>query len=208
MLRHWPFWLAGAILMMAGIGVYAASSEKFGVPGAEAYASWLHDHPEQGGRVTRFEALLRREGVQDVLPTWQVLRTDREWLLCRHTAFDLAPEADWPHMVKTLKFIRDEVVPAVGPVEVVSGYREAKFNACVGGAAKSAHRDFWALDLIPLDKAITRKDLIGRICKAHIASGRAYNTGLGFYSGLRFHIDSKSYRRWGADHKGASSPCA
>jgi hypothetical protein len=31
--------------------------------------------------------------------------------------------------------------------------------------------------------------------------------GLGFYAGNRFHVDSKGFRRWGADGKGATSPC-
>ena len=31
--------------------------------------------------------------------------------------------------------------------------------------------------------------------------------GLGFYTGRRFHVDSSSFRKWGANGKGATSPC-
>ena len=37
--------------------------------------------------------------------------------------------------------------------------------------------------------------------------GRAYRTGLGFYTGMPFHVDSNGFRRWGADGRGATSPC-
>jgi hypothetical protein len=203
-------WAVLGFALAASVSHSAAIPRRpdYAAPNHEVYAAWLKTNPSEAVRVERFEAYLQSHDVSGILPTEQLLRSSSEWQRCQHSAFDLAPETEWPHVVKTLGFIRDQVIPAVGPVEVVSGYREPAFNACAGGAGKSAHRDFWALDMIPLDATITRKDLIERICKAHIASGRAYNTGLGFYSGLRFHIDSKSYRRWGADSKGASSPCA
>ena len=49
--------------------------------------------------------------------------------------------------------------------------------------------------------------MIRQICAAHARDGRAYNTGLGFYNGERFHVDSNGFRRWGADGRGATSPC-
>jgi hypothetical protein len=49
--------------------------------------------------------------------------------------------------------------------------------------------------------------MIREICRAHARDGRAYDTGLGFYSGKRFHVDSNGFRKWGPDGRGASSPC-
>ena len=49
--------------------------------------------------------------------------------------------------------------------------------------------------------------MIRGVCRAHAQDGRAYNAGLGFYSGRRFHVDSNGYRKWGPDGRGASSPC-
>ena len=50
--------------------------------------------------------------------------------------------------------------------------------------------------------------MIRSVCAAHAEDGRAYDAGLGFYSGRRFHVDSSGYRKWGPNGKGATSPCA
>ena len=50
--------------------------------------------------------------------------------------------------------------------------------------------------------------MIRGIGSAHARHGAAYDAGLGFYSGKRFHVDSNGFRKWGADGRGASSPCA
>jgi hypothetical protein len=47
------------------------------------------------------------------------------------------------------------------------------------------------------------------MCAVHAASGPAAGAGLGFYSYLRFHVDTRSFRRWGsAGPAGDESPCA
>ena len=40
--------------------------------------------------------------------------------------------------------------PVAAPVQAVSGYRNASLNACSNGAPASAHRMFFALDLVPV----------------------------------------------------------
>jgi hypothetical protein len=66
---------------------------------------------------------------------------------------------------------------------------------------------FFALDLKPVAEEVSRTAMIRSVCSAHRQRGSAYNAGLGFYSGLRFHVDSSGYRKWGADGRGATSPC-
>ncbi len=56
-------------------------------------------------------------------------------------------------------------------------------------------------------KAIAREMLITRMCKLHRRRGAQYNIGLGFYEGLRFHLDSEGDRVWGSDFHAATSPC-
>jgi len=90
------------------------------------------------------------------------------------------------------------VVPAVGPVEPVSVYRNPALNACAGGAPESAHKLDSAVDLVPL-KPIDRITLMRTLCGVHSAHGEPYQAGLGFYAYLRFHIDSTKYRRWNMD---------
>src|SRR5690606_27330505 len=81
-------------------------------------------------------------------------------------------------------------------------------NECARGSRGSAHLDFFALDLVPV-QAITRGDLMRRLCAMHARAGRRHDIGLGFYAFTRFHIDTRSFRRWGASGPaGNESPCA
>ncbi len=57
-------------------------------------------------------------------------------------------------------------MPVVGPVEAVSGFRNEGLNKCSGGAPESAHRHFYALDLVP-QRAIGRAGLIRSLCRIH-----------------------------------------
>jgi hypothetical protein len=101
-------------------------------------------------------------------------------------------------MVQTLRYVRDFVIPAVGPVEAVSVYRNPQLNQCAGGAPESAHKEDSAIDLVPLEP-IDRVSLMRKLCGAHTDHGAAYSAGLGFYAYLRFHVDSMKFRRWNMD---------
>ena len=146
--------------------------------------------------------------MRNVLPTWQMLRTASMWRECGGEPFEVPPHTFWPDMIRTLRFIRDRVRPVVGPVEAVSGYRNPALNACARGSGRSAHLDYFALDLIPV-QPMTRRQLFERVCPMHARYGPAAEAGLGFYTFLRFHIDTRSFRRWGsAGPAGNESPCA
>jgi hypothetical protein len=172
------------------------------------YYAWLARAPENRARVLAFRDHLAAQGLEDVVPVWQLIRTSSSWRQCAAERFEVAPRDKWNHITATLRFVRDEVVPAVGEVEALSGYRNEALNRCSAGAPASAHRLFFALDLTPVDAGVTRVAMIRSICAAHARDGRSYNTGLGFYSGMRFHVDSNGFRRWGANGRGATSPCA
>jgi len=104
--------------------------------------------------------------------------------------------------------VRSHVVRAVGPVQAVSGYRNPGLNLCARGSAGSAHRDYSALDLVPL-KPLDRRQIFDRMCRVHRRKGPASGVGLGFYAFTRFHVDTRSFRRWGsAGPMGNESPCA
>jgi len=177
-------------------------------PGQTAadFKAWLRASPANAAGLTAFREYLAAAGVESVVPLWQLVRTSSSWRACGAQPFEAPPADKWGHIVTTLKFVRDEVVPAVGQVEALSAYRNEKLNACSDGAPKSAHREFFALDLTPV-KAVDRADMIRSVCTAHASHGRAYNAGLGFYTGKRFHVDSSGFRKWGANGKGATSPC-
>ena len=171
------------------------------------YLAWLARSPVARAQVLGFKSFLEMRQVEDVVPTWQLVRTASMWRECNGPRFEVAPFTEWNHIAETLRFVRAHVEPVVGRVEALSGYRNSELNQCSGGAKESAHRHFFALDLTPL-RAIGREAMIRSLCRIHEWRGRAYDIGLGFYSGLRFHVDSKGFRRWGSDGRSASSPCA
>jgi len=172
------------------------------------YYAWLARAPEHVEQVRAFREHLAARKVEDVVPIWQMLRTSSSWRECGADRFEVAPSDKWDNIVTTLAFVRDEVRPALGEVEAVSGFRDEALNRCSHGAPQSAHRLFFAIDLTPVAASVTRGGMIRDICAAHARDGRTYKTGLGFYTGLRFHVDSNGFRRWGPDGKGATSPCA
>jgi hypothetical protein len=170
------------------------------------YLAWLARDPGARAEVLGFKQFLAMDHLEDVVPTWELVRTASMWRECEGPRFEVAPPADWPHIARTLSFVRNHVEPVIGPVEVVSGFRDEGLNQCAHGAPKSAHRQFYAIDMIPLND-IGRPGLMRSLCRIHDLRGEQYDIGLGFYSGTRFHVDSQRFRRWGADGKGASSPC-
>ena len=196
---HQSALIACGFLLLAGIA--------HGEPAGGSFAEWLRADAERQGTVQSFELYLKNAGVGHVLPPDQLLLNATSWQYCKlDWPYSIPPRPLWSHIVKTLKFIRDEVIPLVGSVSVESGYREPKLNRCAHGAPRSAHAEFYALDLVP-QRTTTQQASIASLCKLHRDRGRAYNFGLGFYGGMRFHIDTKSYRLWGSDNHAGTSPC-
>jgi Peptidase M15 len=171
------------------------------------YLAWLARDSGARAQVLSFKSYLGATGVGEVVPTWQLVRTASQWRSCDGPRFEVAPAAEWTHIAATLAFVKAEVEPAIGEVEAVSGFRNEALNGCAGGAKASAHRHFFALDLVPADADVSREGMIRDLCGVHAERGRDFSIGLGFYAGTRFHVDSKGYRKWGADGSGATSPC-
>jgi len=174
---------------------------------AEDFEVWAGRSPTNIRQLAAFRDYLAAQGLESVVPMWQLIRTSSSWRECGAQPFEVPPQDKWGRIVRTLQFVRDDVIPSVGEVETLSAYRNGDLNACSNGAPKSAHREFFALDLTPVNKALDRTAMISSVCKAHAHDGQAYSVGLGFYSGRRFHVDSSGFRRWGAKGKGATSPC-
>lgn len=162
------------------------------------YRSWYLAAPWRAAQVKAFNDYLVSNQVAGILPTWTLLRTATSWQECGGQPFEVPPADEWGHMVQTLRYVRDYVVPAIGPVEAVSVYRNPQLNQCAGGAPESAHKQDSAIDMVPL-KPIDRVTLMRTLCGLHSQHGAAYNAGLGFYAYLRFHIDSTKFRRWNMD---------
>ena len=200
---------AAALALAALLATFAVPAAAGSLPEGQSkadYLAWLARDPGARAELLSFKSYLHAAGVEDVVPTWQLVRTASAWRDCDGPRFEVAPAAEWTHIAATLSFVKEKVEPAVGDVEAVSGFRNQDLNQCAGGAKASAHRHFYALDLVPVGD-VERADMIRSVCAAHDESGRAFDIGLGFYAGTRFHVDSKGFRRWGADGSGATSPC-
>ena len=162
------------------------------------YRSWYLAAPWRAAQVKAFNDYLVGSQVGGIVPTWQLLRTATAWKDCGGQPFEIPPAEEWPHIVQTLRYIHDYVVPEIGPVEPVSGYRNPILNQCARGAPESAHKIYSAIDMVPL-RPITRIEMMRALCQSHSEHGAAYNAGLGFYAFMRFHVDSMKYRRWNMD---------
>lgn len=195
-----------AALCALALAAPAPTQETARGQGHADYLAWLAGSPAARAQVIAFKTYLDMKKVEDVVPTWQLVRTASMWRECSGPRFEVAPFAEWEHIADTLRFVREHVKPVVGEVEAMSGYRNAELNQCSGGAPASAHRHFFALDLVP-ERAMGRDGMIRSLCRIHEWRGSGFDVGLGFYSGLRFHVDSKGFRKWGPDGRGASSPC-
>ena len=189
-----------AALLLGACSVVAPVNDR------ATFDRWLAVDPPRSESFRRFEALLAREGVADVVPSYELWLTDQNGPKCDAEPFIAPPEETWLHILPALRFIRDHIEPAIGDVRVVSAYRDEAFNTCVRGAPRSAHREYYALDLVP-DRAINRATLIRTLCPIHSDQGAAAQIGLGIYAGQRFHIDARGFRGWGSDYHRATFPC-
>lgn len=144
------------------------------------------------GQLARF---LDKAGVGDTTDPENLLRQGSDWLDIDEQPFAIPPREYWPNMVATLKLIRDELVPSIGPVDVVSAFRTEHYNQKAGGSSKSKHKTFCGLDLVPRSN-IGRKELIEELRNLHARLGPESHMGLGIYSGVRFHIDTCGFRSW------------
>lgn len=142
-----------------------------------------------------FEAHLREAEVADVVPAWTLRRQGTDWRSLGEPAFAEPPRGQWAGMVRTLEVLRDDIIPATGPVSVVSGYRTERYNRRAGGAAGSRHKWFEAVDLVP-SRPWDRAGLHRTLLQRWRTRGPSTRMGLGLYSRTRFHVDTHRHRRW------------
>jgi hypothetical protein len=191
-----PALAAAALLLGTLAGCALAPRGEF------AFAAW---RPWQGQPLADFERHLLAEGVSQVLPLHQLLRSASSWRECGAEPFALPPREQWPAVASVLRLL--QALQAAGAVEraleVHSGYRHPALNVCAQGAAGSAHLRSFAIDFTPLDGS----DPTERLCAFWRTQGRAWNMGLSRYPSGRIHIDTAGHRTWGADHTGRSSVC-
>lgn len=98
----------------------------------------------------------------------------------------LPPRRLWPNLVPTL-WVADQLRHHLGfALAVVSAYRDEDYNAAVGGAPSSLHKENSALDLKPIG---------GSVMALHAAAMRfrgagVFRGGIGLYNTF-VHIDTR-----------------
>ncbi len=183
---------------------------------SDAFSGWLSEEPERAAIFADFQRYLASQNVAGIVPDADLLITDGQYrsIKCPVSIYAMPPRAAWPHIAATLALVRDKVIPAIGPVRIVSGYRPSEFNRCIKGAKQSAHMGKGAYDMVARDQKLPKAVLYTKLCAAWQQSPES-SFGLGAYYDVndpdrskgRFHIDASGYRSWGFGYKGSSSPC-
>lgn len=164
------------------------------VPGPADLQHWL-SVPDHATELTAFDTWLFTQGVGGIVPTTDLWRQGTDWRALAQPPFAVPPRDLWPGIVPTLVVLRDEVIPLVGPVEVVSGFRTFRYNQLAGGAPGSRHRWFEALDVLPR-APWPRRVLHHRLVGWWRTDGPGAQVGLGLYEHTRFHVDTWRHRTW------------
>ncbi|MDP5209692.1 D-Ala-D-Ala carboxypeptidase family metallohydrolase [Microbulbifer sp. 2205BS26-8] len=144
---------------------------------------------------SRLKVFLQANQVHKVVSPFELLRQGSDWRDLNEPPFAIPPEEYWKTVVDTLKVIRQEIVPRIGPVTVLSGWRTASYNRKAGGSKGSKHLLFCGLDVVP-QKNFSREQLVPVLRDIHRRNGRPWKMGLGIYKSIRFHVDTCGYRRW------------
>lgn len=99
----------------------------------ESFAAWFHRQGFRNFKADEFTRLHKRvkHGAKNAYP----------------------PRAKWGNIVPTLRIV-DDLRDAIGPIMITSAYRSKAYNDAVGSNDASQHRQFTALDIIPLDAAV------------------------------------------------------
>lgn len=171
-----------------------------------SHGAWAHEtrtdqlfQQWRAGReaqVQAFQTFLQGEKLGDVISLAQLLRTASDWQRCHAEPFEVPPPSNWPDVASTLRLVAElkqrQLLP---PFEVHSAYRNPALNECAHGAAQSAHKTHFALDIVTVgDQSV----LIDGLCRFWRTNGQHWNMGLSRYSSGRIHIDTKRYRTWGS----------
>lgn len=211
---------SGELILLAAfllVGVWALGFvRRERAPAIPAVERWLNAEPQRRASLAELDAYLTAQGVGGVVPTRDLLLADGpNSRRCRSERYAMPPRSLWPAIIPALRLVRDQAIPAVGRVQVVSVFRTPELNRCGHGAPQSRHLRFAALDLVPLDTANSR-DAFTRLCQSWRRAGPRSGWGLGAYfdaarpqanSVARFHVDGTGWRTWGFSKRAASSGC-
>ncbi len=167
-----------------------------------ALAAGPASDPEIAALLTELGAYLEGRGVDMTL-------TSPEELTRMNTgAHAIPPRALWPNIVPTLILWQETVRRPLGFPMKLGGYRPYDYNKAVGGARRSQHQWFAALDIRPVgdhNTAANRRKLGLVGARVYLESPADLRVGFGAYGAPtpgNIHLDTGfDHRTWReADH--------
>lgn len=165
-------------------------------------------------QVREYERFLEQNGVGNIIPSFELMRSARDWQKCGRSQYMVPTRELWQNQVKTLRVFKYLVASKVlTDFEVTSVYRDLSLNQCAGGAGSSRHLFNSAIDFrigpvypLPQDYAYIEHTKF-KLCEFWRQHGQVFNMGLGLYANGQIHIDTYGYRTWGPNLSRTSSPC-
>ncbi|QIO09225.1 D-Ala-D-Ala carboxypeptidase family metallohydrolase [Acinetobacter lanii] len=178
-----------------------------------SYRNWIMLGDNQS-RVREYERYLEQNNVGNIIPSFELMKSARDWQKCGRTEYMVPSKELWRNQLPTLKVFKYLVAAKVlTDFEVTSVYRDLPLNQCAGGAGSSRHLFNSAIDFrigpeYPRadDYAMIQNQKF-KLCQFWINHGQSLNMGLGLYASGQIHIDTQGYRTWGPDLTRNSSLC-
>ena len=179
-----------------------------------AYNAWIAVG-DNLRRVREYEIFLERNGVGNIIPSFELMRTARDWQKCARSQYMIPNRELWNNQISTLRVFKYLVAAKIlTDFEVTSVYRDLPLNQCAGGASSSRHLFNSAIDFrigpaYPQPEHFTVIEITKfKLCQFWAQHGQSLNMGLGLYSSGQIHIDTQGYRTWGPDLSRNSSMCS
>jgi hypothetical protein len=178
-----------------------------------SYRYWIMRENNQA-LVRDYEQFLEKNGVGNIIPSFELMKTARDWQKCGREEYMVPNREVWANQIPTLRVFKYLVAGRVlTDFEVTSVYRDLPLNQCAGGAGSSRHLFNSAIDFRigpqypqPQDYAYIENSKF-KLCEFWKTHGQSLNMGLGLYSSGQIHIDTQGYRTWGPDLTRNSSMC-
>lgn len=179
-----------------------------------SYRYWLMQGDNQA-RAREYERYLEQNNVGNIIPSFELFRTARDWQKCGREEYMIPSREVWSNQIATLRVFKYLVASKVlTDFEVTSVYRDLPLNQCAGGAGSSRHLFNSAIDFRigpaypqAQDYAFIENTKF-KLCQFWSQYGQNFNMGLGLYASGQIHIDTQGYRTWGPDHSRNSSMCS
>ena len=178
-----------------------------------SYRNWIMMDQNQS-TVREYERYLERNNVGNIIPSFELLKSARDWQRCGKSEYMIPSREIWENQLPTLKVFKYLVASNVlTDFEVTSVYRDLPLNQCAGGAGSSRHLFNSAIDFRigpeypqPEDYAYIENSKF-KLCQFWKNYGQSLHMGLGLYASGQIHIDTQGFRTWGPDLTRITSLC-